>query len=320
MIEAVTDQQLWFWHAYFGVPGANNDLNVLYGSPLFDDLLANKAPEAPFEVNEKTYEKGYYLADEIYPQWATFVKAFTIARDLKTQKFKSVQESARKDVERAFGVLQGVSCYLLKSVAWSDVLFLPHNVNKLSKDLNSKKLFDNGKNRLEQLYVMGEFSDVDIIIEGHGLIARSHKVILGCIGGLCCGRDGSDNVLIVVGGKIYFNMLSVGSSMLNGCGPRTCQWQSVAADIKWSRDMVVDENVSQAIIEHDDAIQHAQEISTKKTPQADGRKNAHQENVAAESNDMPVSSYDMPNIYNFVVLDTKRLIHVISSRIYYTAF
>ncbi|GJR59855.1 hypothetical protein Tco_1502017 [Tanacetum coccineum] len=71
-------------------------------------------------------------------------------------------------------------------------------------------------------------------------------------------------------------MLSVGSSMLNGCGPRTCQWQSVAADIKRSRDMVVDENVSQAIIEHDDAIQHAQEISTKKTPQADGRKNAHQ--------------------------------------------
>ncbi|GJV54476.1 RNA-directed DNA polymerase, eukaryota, reverse transcriptase zinc-binding domain protein [Tanacetum coccineum] len=51
-----------------GVLGANNDLNVLYGSPLFDDLLADKAPEAPFQVNEKTYEKGYYLADGIYPQ------------------------------------------------------------------------------------------------------------------------------------------------------------------------------------------------------------------------------------------------------------
>ncbi|GKB20161.1 reverse transcriptase domain-containing protein [Tanacetum coccineum] len=49
---------------YFGdentppmVPGTNNDLNVLYGSPLFDGLLADKAPEAPFQVNEKTYEK-----------------------------------------------------------------------------------------------------------------------------------------------------------------------------------------------------------------------------------------------------------------------
>ncbi|GKC19674.1 ALP1-like protein isoform X1 [Tanacetum coccineum] len=89
------------------VPEANNDLNVLYGSPLFDDLLADKAPEAPFVVNGKTYEKGYYLADEIYPQWSTFVKAFNMAMDQKTMKFKRVQESSRKDIERAFGVLQG---------------------------------------------------------------------------------------------------------------------------------------------------------------------------------------------------------------------
>ncbi|GJR49575.1 zinc finger, CCHC-type containing protein [Tanacetum coccineum] len=107
MLEAVVDQQLWFWHAYFGVPGANNGLNVLYGSLLFDDLLAEKAPEALFQVNGKTYEKCYYLADGIYPQWSTFVKAFSIARDQKTIKFKRVQESARKDIERAFGVLQG---------------------------------------------------------------------------------------------------------------------------------------------------------------------------------------------------------------------
>ncbi|GKE18329.1 ALP1-like protein isoform X1, partial [Tanacetum coccineum] len=66
----------------------------------------DKAPEVPFQVNGKTYEKGYYLADGIYPQWSTFVKAFSIARDLKTIKFKRVQESARKDIERAFGVLQ----------------------------------------------------------------------------------------------------------------------------------------------------------------------------------------------------------------------
>ncbi|GJX83928.1 probable magnesium transporter NIPA4 [Tanacetum coccineum] len=107
ILEAVADQQLWFWHTYFGVPGSNNDLNVLYGSPLFDDLLADKAPEVPFQVNGKTYEKCYYLADGIYPQWSTFVKAFSIARDPKTIKFKRVQESARKNIERAFGVLQG---------------------------------------------------------------------------------------------------------------------------------------------------------------------------------------------------------------------
>ncbi|GJY57254.1 reverse transcriptase domain, reverse transcriptase zinc-binding domain protein [Tanacetum coccineum] len=44
---------------------ANNDLNVLYGSPLFDDELADRAPECPFVVNGHTYRKGYYLADEV---------------------------------------------------------------------------------------------------------------------------------------------------------------------------------------------------------------------------------------------------------------
>nr|GEX39858.1 hypothetical protein [Tanacetum cinerariifolium] len=107
MLEAVADQKLWIWHAYFGVPGANNDLNVLYGSSLSDDELADTSPECSFVVNGHTYRQGYYLADGIYPAWSTFVKTFSVVRDEKTLKFKRVQESARKDIERAFGVLQG---------------------------------------------------------------------------------------------------------------------------------------------------------------------------------------------------------------------
>ncbi|GJY92112.1 ALP1-like protein isoform X1 [Tanacetum coccineum] len=86
MLEAAADQKLWILHAYFGVPGANNDLNVL--SPLFDNELADRASECPFVVNEHTYKKCYYLANSIYPTWATFVKTFSIARDKKTLKFK----------------------------------------------------------------------------------------------------------------------------------------------------------------------------------------------------------------------------------------
>ncbi|GKA04284.1 ALP1-like protein [Tanacetum coccineum] len=107
MLEAVADQKLWIWHAYFGVPGANNDLNVLYGSPLFDDELADRAPECSFVVNGHTYRKCYYLADGIFPAWSTFAKTFFVARDKKTLKFKRVQESSRKNIERDFEVLQG---------------------------------------------------------------------------------------------------------------------------------------------------------------------------------------------------------------------
>ncbi|GKC59675.1 ALP1-like protein isoform X1 [Tanacetum coccineum] len=46
-------------------------------------------------------------SDGIYPQWASFVKSFTVARDERNGVFKRRQESAQKDVERDFGVLQG---------------------------------------------------------------------------------------------------------------------------------------------------------------------------------------------------------------------
>ncbi|GKB48627.1 ALP1-like protein [Tanacetum coccineum] len=107
MLEAVASHDLFIWHAFFGVAGANNDINVLDNSPLFDDLLDDKAFVAPYVVNGVGFEKGYNLADGIYPQWATFVKSFTVANDAKHAYFKKRQESERKDVERAFGVLQG---------------------------------------------------------------------------------------------------------------------------------------------------------------------------------------------------------------------
>ncbi|GJZ18560.1 ALP1-like protein [Tanacetum coccineum] len=74
MLEAVASYDLWIWHAMFRVAGANNDLTVLNNSPLFDDLLDDIAPVAPFECNGVTFEKWYYLADDIYPQWSSFVK------------------------------------------------------------------------------------------------------------------------------------------------------------------------------------------------------------------------------------------------------
>nr|GEY90143.1 hypothetical protein [Tanacetum cinerariifolium] len=87
--------------------GANNDINILDNSSLFDDPLDDKALVAPYVVNVVGFEKGYYLANDIYPQWAIFVKSFTVANDAKHSYFKKRQESAQKDIERAFGVLQG---------------------------------------------------------------------------------------------------------------------------------------------------------------------------------------------------------------------
>ena len=66
-LEVVVDSRLWFWHAYFGMPSANNDLNVIDCSPLFRNLLNRTAPEVKFTLNGVMNMMGYYLADGIYP-------------------------------------------------------------------------------------------------------------------------------------------------------------------------------------------------------------------------------------------------------------
>ncbi|GJR57860.1 putative ribonuclease H-like domain-containing protein [Tanacetum coccineum] len=50
---------------------------------LFDDLLDDLAHVVPYVVNGVQYRNGYYLADGIYPEWASFVKSFTVATDPK---------------------------------------------------------------------------------------------------------------------------------------------------------------------------------------------------------------------------------------------
>ncbi|GKA34034.1 transmembrane protein 53 [Tanacetum coccineum] len=49
--------------------------------------------------NNTGWLAGYYLADGIYPTWATFVKTYTVARTQADLNFELAQESARKDVE-----------------------------------------------------------------------------------------------------------------------------------------------------------------------------------------------------------------------------
>ncbi|KAK1425193.1 hypothetical protein QVD17_20539 [Tagetes erecta] len=106
ILEAATSQDTWFWHAYFGMSGSNNDLNVLNQSPLFNNLSNGTAPIVPFTINGNEYKYGYYLVDGIYPRWSVFVKTIPHATGDKRKRFSGAQEAARKDVERAFGILK----------------------------------------------------------------------------------------------------------------------------------------------------------------------------------------------------------------------
>jgi hypothetical protein len=41
ILEAVASYDLWIWHAFFGLPGSHNDINVLERSFIFSDLPLN---------------------------------------------------------------------------------------------------------------------------------------------------------------------------------------------------------------------------------------------------------------------------------------
>ncbi|XP_056850878.1 uncharacterized protein LOC130500155 [Raphanus sativus] len=106
VLEAVASYDLWIWHAFFGAPGTMNDLNILDQSPVFDDMINGIAPQVNFYVNGREYNLAYYLTDGIYPKWATFIQSIRLPQGPKNKLFAKTQESVRKDVERAFGVLQ----------------------------------------------------------------------------------------------------------------------------------------------------------------------------------------------------------------------
>ena len=70
--------------------------------------MKGETPACNYEINGHQYSMGYYLADGIYPSWSTFVKTIrrSVISTAKQSHFATMQEAQRKDVERAFGVLQ----------------------------------------------------------------------------------------------------------------------------------------------------------------------------------------------------------------------
>ena len=97
ILEAVADYDIWILHAYFDMPGTNNDISVLESSNFFSDLAQGIAPPAHYVIQGKEYDMGYYLADSIYPKWSTIVQTI---HEPRGSKKKNILPRNRKHVEK----------------------------------------------------------------------------------------------------------------------------------------------------------------------------------------------------------------------------
>ncbi len=115
-MEAVCDYYLWFWHVCYGNPGSMNDSNVLETSPLLEMLLnrsyvkveqeAEVVPYYYVRGEDQPFHKTFVLVDGAYPKYCRFVRTINPPITQQERNFSRWQEGARKDIERAFGVLQ----------------------------------------------------------------------------------------------------------------------------------------------------------------------------------------------------------------------
>ncbi|KAG7373891.1 plant transposon protein [Nitzschia inconspicua] len=110
-VHKIDDHHLFFWHLSYGWAGTLNDINIFNQSPFLRSLTDGVFNElesdvVPYSIGDEIFDKMFVLVDGIYPRYSRFVKTLKQPVSQSEQRFAKWQEAARKDIERAFGVLQ----------------------------------------------------------------------------------------------------------------------------------------------------------------------------------------------------------------------
>jgi hypothetical protein len=135
VMESIADYFLFLWHASYGYTSTLNDNTILHLSPLMDRFLDGtfheveaEAAVVPFMIKEEQFNKVFVLVDGIYPSYSRFVRGIKVPATREEKKYTSWQEGARKDVERAFGVLKNTWQFLDRPILLHDLTDISNRV------------------------------------------------------------------------------------------------------------------------------------------------------------------------------------------------
>jgi hypothetical protein len=135
-------------------------------------------------VNGTEYNMGYYLTDGIYPSWATLVSGISSPQSNKHKYFTMKLAEYRKDVKRAFGVLQAKYAIVKRpSRQWNpmdlkfivDCVVVLHNMGiHYERDMDELGMEDYEEATLPSLSQNSNVPEVAALINHHQMI-RSHS-------------------------------------------------------------------------------------------------------------------------------------------------
>jgi Plant transposon protein len=134
VLEAIADYHMWFWHAAYGYAGTLNDRTILNMSPFLDMLVdgsfedLEKEAAVAYTIGGDEFTKMYILVDGIYPKYSRFVHGIKQPSNKDQKKYTKWQEASRKDIERAFGVLQGKWQCMARPMHQMDLTLLGNRV------------------------------------------------------------------------------------------------------------------------------------------------------------------------------------------------
>lgn len=124
------------------MPGSANDINVLDRSPCIANILSGAISQGQYQLQSVTRTQPYYFVDGIYPPWHILIAAHSSPSNPRERCFAEVQESVRKEIECAFGMLRkrfGIlnrPCRLWKPNEMEDVMLcclILHNMRIFHK-------------------------------------------------------------------------------------------------------------------------------------------------------------------------------------------